>query len=87
MPPKRDGDGNAPSNKKRRYNTPGPSPGRHDLCPGLRGCLVTCDVHVERDAIRECLRLFEALDDEAKEANASSCAGEAATATSTVSTS
>jgi hypothetical protein len=81
MPPTRAGGGDGDSGpKKRRYGTPGPSPGRHDLCPGLRGCLITCDVHLERDAIRECMRLFEGLDDEAKE-TVESAGSDAASAT------
>lgn len=58
--------GGSGPNKKRRYVS-GPQAARHDLQPGHRGVLLSCDVHVERDAIREAFRLFEQLLDEAEE--------------------
>ena len=58
-------------NKKRRY-VGGPAAARHDLQPGLRGVLLTCDVHAERDAIREAFRLFESLLDDNADATSGS---------------
>ena len=57
----REGEPQHASNRsKRRYFQQAPV--RYgELGPGMRGVLVSCDVHVERDAIRECFRLFESL--------------------------
>ena len=58
---KRDGGGGASgANKKRKY-VQGHGIALRELGPGLRGALITCDVHVEKDAIRETFRLLEAL--------------------------
>ncbi|KAL1519476.1 hypothetical protein AB1Y20_022995 [Prymnesium parvum] len=51
--------------KKRQYiqgATARPRDGT--LTAGMRGVLISCDVHLERDAIKESLRLFESLVDD-----------------------
>ena len=67
---KRPADGAGGSDKKKRY-VQGHGAGAHDLGPGICGALVTCDVHLEREAIKEAYRLFDAqLDDAAPQATA-----------------
>lgn len=51
------GDGSA---KKRKYTQQGHHRGT-ELGAGMRGALITCDVHVERHAIREAFALLEGL--------------------------
>lgn len=61
---KRDGGGGGSggwsSQKKAKYMQ-GNGPAAHEFSPGLRGALITCDVHLEREAIKETYRLFEAV--------------------------
>ena len=46
--------------QKRKY-TGTYVPKSSELQPGMKGCLITCDVHVEREAIKEAFRLLEDL--------------------------
>ena len=57
-----DGGGGGGSGKRRFFQGPGAA--AYELGPGLRGVLITCDVHVEKEAIRETFQLFEAFADE-----------------------
>lgn len=59
----RDAQGSS-AKSKRRFFQNSQTARSGDLAPGMRGVLISCDVHVERDAIRECFRIFEGLDDE-----------------------
>lgn len=52
-------------NDKKRKWTAGGAPRANDLQPGIRGCLITCDIHAEKDAIKETFRLLEALTEDA----------------------
>ena len=56
-PPAGNATGGAPPGKKRYIQ--GNGAGVSALQPGLHGAMITCDVHVEREAIKEAFRLFE----------------------------
>ncbi|KAL3925902.1 MAG: hypothetical protein SGPRY_003539 [Prymnesium sp.] len=56
--------------EKRRYAQQAASGGRGALGVGMRGVLISCDVHLEREAIKETLRLLEGLTEEGPAANA-----------------
>ncbi len=63
-----DAAGSAKAAKKQKYAAhkyKNYKPHESDLNAGMRGALVTCDVHVEKHAIRECFQLFEQLVEEA----------------------
>ena len=83
--PKRERDasgGGGGNNKNKKHYTHGHGGGARELAPGMRGALLTCDVHLEREAIKEAYRLFDSLldaeapteraDDEAAGASSSS---------------
>ena len=78
------GDGGG-GGKKARY-VQGWGPGRHELAPGMRGCLITCDVHVEKDAIRETFRLLESLCEEGEGAARAGSSAPAASASTSAAT-
>lgn len=54
-------DGAKQQQQKRKNYTGAYVPKSSELQPGMRGCLITCDVHVEREAIKEAFRLLEDL--------------------------
>ena len=62
--------GNAAGNKKKKTYTGAYVPRANELQPGMRGCLITCDVHVEREAIKEAFRLLEDLHEAQQELDA-----------------
>lgn len=64
MAPKRSGGGGGGGGKKQKY-TSRHGPAAHELGPGIRGALITSDVHLEREAIKETYRLFETVLDAA----------------------
>ena len=79
----RDASGGGGGNKKnKKHYTHGHGGGARELAPGMRGALLTCDEHLEREAIKEAYRLFDSLldaeapteraDDEAAGASTSS---------------
>ena len=67
------GGGGWKGHKKAKY-TQGSGPAAHELSPGLHGALVTCEVHLEREAIKETYRLFDAILDAEVPAAASNAA-------------
>lgn len=54
-------DGAKQQQQKRKNYTGAYVPKSSELQPGMRGCLITCDVHFEREAIKEAFRLLEDL--------------------------
>ena len=72
-----------PGGNAKKYRQAKPAAGR-ELGIGMRGVLLTCEVHVERQAIKECVQLLEQLVEpdaaEAEGGPASSDAPRAATA-------
>ena len=57
-------------NKRRYFQQSTAAHKAHELAAGMRGVLVSCDVHMEREAIKECFRLFESMVEDGDEAAA-----------------
>ena len=64
---KRAADAGASGGRSKRKYFHGSGHHVSDFAPGLRGALITCDVHVEKQAIRETFQILEELTDPAEE--------------------
>mmetsp|Transcript_62533 Transcript_62533/g.104068 ORF Transcript_62533/g.104068 Transcript_62533/m.104068 type:complete len:270 (+) Transcript_62533:30-839(+) len=65
-------DAGAPKSSKKRFFQSQALVNGGDLTKGMRGVLLTCDTHLEKKAVRECVQMLERLDED--ESTAASCA-------------